>query len=102
MAFEDVFEIVFTIRNDLKIVFGLDTPLTIMTDSLSLFDARTDRSTRTEKRLTTNLQAVQAAYKEFKNLDIAFIKSEYGLSGSLKKVKKLYSPDRTENSEISH
>lgn len=37
MAFVDAFEIVYTIKNDLKIDFGYDIPFTMMKNRLSLF-----------------------------------------------------------------
>lgn len=48
MAFADTFDIAFTIIHDLKIFFGYDIALNMMTDSLYLLDVLTEGSSRTE------------------------------------------------------
>lgn len=88
MAFVDGFDISFTIRHDLKMVFGHNVLLTMMTDSLSLFNILSEGSSTTEKWLMIDLQTVKDAYKEFEGVEIETIRPDHHLFGLFHKSEK--------------
>jgi hypothetical protein len=57
MAFVEAFDMGSIIRHDLTPVLGQRLPITILTDSLSLFDVISKASTTAERRLMIALEA---------------------------------------------
>jgi hypothetical protein len=65
-----------TIRHDLQNITGLQIPIIILTDSLSLFDVITKAKTTFEKRLLIDLTAAKEAYKKREIYTIGFVRTE--------------------------
>lgn len=51
MPFSDAFDMASSTKHDLESITKINVPLTMMTDSLSLFDALTKATSMTEKNL---------------------------------------------------
>lgn len=61
-------------------------PLSMRTNSLSLFDVLTKATVTTEKRLMIDLQTVKDSYRNNEINNVAFILSENNLSDKFTKV----------------
>ena len=85
MALADGFDIGFMIKYDLQLLTGNVIPLSIMTDSLSLFDVITKATVTTEKRLMMDLNAVKEAYQKHDIMIIGFIRSQFNPADALTK-----------------
>ena len=103
MAFADAFDMAYTIKYDLQIMLNKIIPISMLTDSKSLFDVLTSSSTTTEKRLMIDLQTVQDSYNKNEITDVAHIRSIYNISDALTKVKKeSILLDTLRTSKLSH
>ena len=88
MAFADAFDMSLVIKHDLQNITGKFVPLSMFTDSLSLFDVLTRAKTTTEKRLMIDLQTVKDSYDKKEIESVSFVRSEYNVADALTKVKK--------------
>ena len=61
MAFVDAFDMSYVVKRDLEQLIGRKPPLTIVTDSLSLFNVITRASITIEKRLMIDLETVNSS-----------------------------------------
>jgi hypothetical protein len=75
MALADVFDAACTRKHDLQAILKQKVPLTLHTDSLSLFDVLTKATLPTEKRLAIDVLAIKDAYKNRELDTIAFIRT---------------------------
>lgn len=71
MAFVDAFELALTIKRDIDDIMKWLTYMSLLTDSLLLFDAFTISCTSREKRLMIDVQTVKVAYQFFAFNDVA-------------------------------
>ncbi len=88
MAFADAFDMALVIKHDLQNIMGKVVPLSMFTDSLSLFDVLTRAKVTTERRLMIDLQTVKESYDKKEINHVSFIRSEYNIADALTKVKK--------------
>lgn len=86
MTFTEAVDMVFTIKCDAEDIRKLNIPISMLTDSHSVFDVRTKLSTTGEKRLMTNLHSVKDAYRCFEGNDAALIRTENIIAETLPKV----------------
>ena len=61
-------------------------PLTILTDSKSLFDVITKSSTTSERRLMIDITAVRNAYNDQELSDVGFIRTKYNPADAFTKL----------------
>ena len=87
MALADAFDMAYTIKFDLQAICHQQTPLTMYTDSLSLFDVLTKASMTTEKRLMIDIQCIKDFSRKMEVDDIAYVKSEYDIADPLTKIR---------------
>lgn len=88
MAFSDASDMANNTNHDLKLMTKSYIPLSMMTDSLSLFHISTEASCTTEKLLMIDLQTVQDFFNKMEIQDLAYIRSEYNTADALTEVKK--------------
>jgi hypothetical protein len=72
---------------DLEQIIRGSVPITMLTDSKSLFDIITKSSTTSEKRLQIDVAAARNAYHEGELSEIGLIASEQNLADPLTKPK---------------
>jgi hypothetical protein len=84
IAFAEGFDQGYTLKNDLQELSGRNFPLTILTDSKTIFDVIKASYTR-EKRILIDLASVREGYRRFDINDIGLISSEENLSDGLTK-----------------
>lgn len=87
-AFVDAFDSSFTLRHDLSEIVNSTIPLSLITDSESLFKVIVQSSTITEKRLMIDLQACREAYQEGEIDDVGWVKSGNNVADGLTKLGK--------------
>ena len=88
MAFADAFDVAFAIRHDLERMIGNKVPISMFTDSLSLFDVMTKATIKTEESLMIDLTVVQECYNNSKLDQIGFIRSENNPADALTKITR--------------
>ena len=87
-AFSDAFDWAFTFRHDLEKLMGRKVPLSMFTDSRSLFDIITKASSTKEKRLMIDLTASREGYEKNEISDIGLVRSEHNPADGLTKIGK--------------
>lgn len=87
MAFADEFNMAYIMEHDLLLINVSFTPLTIFTNSLSLFNVLTDVSATTKTHMKIHLQNVQFCYCKMGIEDVAYIKFEFNIADALKNSK---------------
>ena len=88
MAFADAFDMTYAIKRDIELMTNQPIPISMLTDSLSLFDVITKSTITTEKRLMIDLKVVKDSYHRNELRNIGFIRSENNPADALTKVKK--------------
>lgn len=86
MAFADAFDMAYTIKYNLQAMMRKGIPLTMLTDSLSLFHELTKATVTTEKGLMIDLQNVKESYRNIEINNVAFILSEQNLADTFTKL----------------
>ena len=86
MAFADAFDMAFVIKIDLERMLGNSIPISMVTDSLSLFDVVTRASVFAEKRLLIDIEAVKGAYKSNEIETVGFVRTSNNPADALTKV----------------
>jgi hypothetical protein len=86
MALADAFDAAYSLKHDLQSILQRKIPITIFTDSLSLFDVLTKATVPREKRLMIDLMAIKCAYKNGELETIAFIRTQHNPADVLTKV----------------
>ncbi len=76
-AFADAFDRAYIIKREFQNMLGKSIPLTMFTDSKSLFDVITKCSITTEKRLMIDIKSVREAYDRQEGSDVGFLRSEF-------------------------
>lgn len=84
MAFADSFDMAYTIWYDLHSIVNRRVPLSMYTDSLSIFHVLTKAHMTNEKRLMIDLKCVKNSYKRIEIYYIAHDKSEHNIADALK------------------
>lgn len=103
MAFADTFNVNFSINYDLQSIVGTSVPLSMMTNSLSLFDVPAKATERTEKRLMIDLKTIKDSYQKHELQQVAFIRSENNPADALAKIKQSSILDSiSQTSEVNH
>jgi len=98
IAFAEGFDQGFTLKNDLRESLGRDVPLTILTDSKTLFDVITKSSYTQEKRILIDLACAREGYRRFDIDDIGLVSSEENLADGFTKevnMDRLHAAIRT-------
>lgn len=87
IAFSDAFYMGYSTECDLQTIPNQPIPLSMMTDSVSLFAVLTKSSTTTEKTLMIDIQTVKESYRSEELNNVAFIRFEHNMADALIKVK---------------
>lgn len=87
-AFVDSFDAAYATRHDMQTMLQQNIPLSVVTDSESLFKVIVQSSSTTEMRLMIDLQAAREAHQEHKIDDMGWIKSSGNLADGLTKINK--------------
>ena len=87
MALADGFDAGYAIRHDLERMTRRKIPISMFTDSLSLFDVVTKATITTERRLMIDIAGVKQAYKAKEIHTLGFIRTNYNVADALTKVK---------------
>ena len=87
MALADGFDAGYSIRHDLARMIGRKIPISMFTDSLSLFDVVTKATITAERRLMIDIAGVKQAYKTREIHTLGFIRTNYNVADALTKVK---------------
>lgn len=88
MTFADAFDLAHTIKCDIQILISRHIELSLMNDSLSLFDVLTKSTTTTEKTLMIDSQTIKDSYQKLELNNVAFLQSICILTDSLSKMKQ--------------
>lgn len=88
MAFDDAFEMAFTIKHDIEDIMKYSISLSMFTDNCSLFGVLKISFTTRKKRVMINLQTVWDAYQSFRVNDVAFISSEDNIVDAVTDLKE--------------
>jgi hypothetical protein len=86
LAFADAFDYAFTLRHDLEHMLGRSIPLSMLTDSKSLFDVISKSSTTLERRLMIDIAVSREAYNTQELSDIGLVRSEYNPADAFTKA----------------
>ena len=86
MPLQMLFDMAFTIRQDLSKMMNRNIKLTMLTDSKSLFDVITKCSQTTEKRLMIDISVVREAYEENEISNVGFIRTDQNPADAMTKV----------------
>lgn len=84
-AFANGFDFSFTLRHDLERMIAQNIPLTMYTDSDSLFKVIKKSTTTTERRLMIDIRAAREAYQREEISDIAWIRGDQNPADGLTK-----------------
>lgn len=87
-ALTDGFYAAYMLRFDLEKILGCRIPLTMLTDSESLFRVIIKSSITTEKKLMVDVRAAREAYHKVEIGDVGWIRSTENLVDGLKKFAK--------------
>jgi hypothetical protein len=103
MAFADAFDMSIIIRHDLANILNRKLPISILTDSLSLFDVISKSTITAERRLLIDLAAAKAAYAARELEHVGFIRTQYNPADSFTKVSRCpILEDILRNGKIAH
>jgi hypothetical protein len=75
MALADAFDAAYSLKLDMQGMLQKELPITLYTDSLSLFDVITKSTMSRETRLAFTIEAMKGAYKRREAETIAFIRT---------------------------
>jgi hypothetical protein len=95
IAFAEGFDQGFAIKNDLQEILGKVIPLTILTDSKTLFDVITKASYTREKRILIDLACAREGCRLFEIDKIRLISTEENIADGLTKDKSMENLRRT-------
>jgi Reverse transcriptase (RNA-dependent DNA polymerase) len=84
LAFSATFDLAFAIANDLSSL-GIEAPVTIATDSKSLFDTLLSHSATREKRLMVDISYLREAFAQEQLHDVYLVRSAANLADGLTK-----------------
>jgi hypothetical protein len=85
IAFAEGFDQGYALKLDLKEALGMHVPLTILTDSKTLFDIITKASYTQGKRISIDLLSVREGYRKLEIDDIRLVSSEESLADGFTK-----------------
>jgi hypothetical protein len=85
-AFADAFDFAFTLKHDLQVMLCQIIPLTILTDSKSLFDVITKSSSTFERRLMIDITAVRSAYNDQELSIVGLVRTKYNPADAFTKL----------------
>lgn len=85
-AFADGFDFGFTLRHDLQRITGRKIPITMLTDSQSLFNVIVKASSTTERRLMIDIRATREAYMRGEISDVGWILSTDNIADAFTKL----------------
>lgn len=85
-SFAEAFDAAFVIKTDLERILDTELPLSMLTDSNSLFDVMVKPSFTTEHRLMIDLQVARNAHQSHEISDIGFIRSAFSPADAFTKI----------------
>jgi Reverse transcriptase (RNA-dependent DNA polymerase) len=85
IAFAEGFDQGYALKLDLQEALGMHVPLTILTDSKTLFDVITKASYTQEKRILIDLASAREGYRKLEIDDIGLVSSEENLADGFTK-----------------
>lgn len=85
-AFADAFDIAYIMKHDLESITGKCIPLTMLTDSKSLFDVIAKCSTILERRLMIDISVVRQAYDREEISNVGFVRTKDNPADAFTKV----------------
>jgi hypothetical protein len=85
-AFADAFDYAIVLKRDLEAMLSQEIPLTMLTDSKSLFDVITKSSTTTERRLMIDISAVRNAYDVGEIQDVGWVRTNFNPADAFTKI----------------
>ena len=88
MDFADAFDMTFAIKMDMELMTNQTILISMLTNSLSLFDVITESKITTEKRLMIDIKVVKDSYQRNELRNIGFIRSENNLADAHTKIKR--------------
>lgn len=88
-AFVDSFDAAYAIRYDMQQMINKNIPLSLVTDSDSLFKVVVKSSTTTERRLMIDMLTAREAYQKREIDDMGWIRSDGNLADGLTKMNKV-------------
>lgn len=88
IAFADTPDMAYNIKYDVQLMTNAYILMSVMMDSLSLFNILTKASTTTKTRLKVDLESVQNVYKNGEIQDVTCSQSEYNIADAVTKTKK--------------
>jgi hypothetical protein len=86
MAFSDVFNAAYSLKQDLQTVLKRNVDKLMYADCVFLFDVITKSSTTAEKRLMIDPVVVREAYDRIEIAQLAFLRTNWNLADALTKV----------------
>lgn len=87
MVFANAIDMAYFIKFELQLIAGSFIPLTMATNTFSLFDILTRASTTTEKRLKIDLRNVLSTCEKMEIEDVTYIKSKLDIADALTQTK---------------
>lgn len=102
MALADGFDIAYSLKHDLQKLMGKRVPITLFTDSLSLFDTITKATTTLEKRLMIDVENVKETYVKHELEKLGYVRSQHNPSDAFTKVMKCKALDEALEGRLDH
>lgn len=102
MALADAFDVAYSLKHYMQRIKGKRVPITIFTDSLSLFDVISKATTTLEKRLMIDIASVREAYVKHDLEKLGFIRSQHSSADPFTKVMKCKALDDALNGRLDH
>ena len=85
IAFIDMFDVAITLSEEIKDLYGKDTPLQLFTDSKPLFDVISKGSRTSENRLMLDIAAAREGFGDRLISRIGFVRSDPNIADGLTK-----------------
>ena len=93
-AFAEGFDNAYIIRHDIERILKRKIPLSMFTDSKSLFDVLIKNSYTTERRLMIDLNSARASYEANEILDVGFVRTDQNPADAFTKIGHCAALDR--------
>lgn len=102
MALADAFDVAYSLKHDMQRIMRKRVPITIFTDSLSLFDVTSKATTTLEKRLMIDIESVREAYVNRELEKLGFIRTQHNPAIAFTKIVNCKALDDALNGKLEH